>query len=393
MAAAGKRILFIAPQPFFQWRGSPIRVAFDVQALAELGHEVDLLTLPVGEPRAIPGVRVIRVGNPLRVRNIPIGPSAGKAFFDLLLLLRGLRLARRNRYQAIHAIEDAGIVGLLISRRIGARLIFEKHSDPASHKKGRLRAIVLSLYGIVERFTMRHADAIIGTGPGLVDQARRVAPATPVHHIFDIPSSLAEAAPEDVEHIRRQLQENDAELIITYVGSFAVYQGIELMFSSIPLVVRANKRARFVVIGGSEAEIAERKAQMISEGVAHAVTFVGKVPPDELPNYLAASDLLLSPRIAGTNTPLKLLDYLKAGGAIVATDTAANRLLVDDTVALLTPPDASAYAAGMLALLADPDRRRAMGTRGQDLIRERFNFEGFRLRIGRCYEQLDTAAD
>ena len=36
-----QKILFVSPQPFFQWRGSPIRVSFDVQALAELGFEVE----------------------------------------------------------------------------------------------------------------------------------------------------------------------------------------------------------------------------------------------------------------------------------------------------------------------------------------------------------------
>ena len=96
------RVLLISPQPFFQWRGSPIRVGFNALALAEIGFQTDLLTLPVGEKKDIPGVRIIRVPNPFRLRNIPIGPSFGKMFFDLLLLATGLWLSIRKKYDFIH---------------------------------------------------------------------------------------------------------------------------------------------------------------------------------------------------------------------------------------------------------------------------------------------------
>ena len=84
--AVGKKVLLISPQPFFQWRGSPIRVGFNAMALVENGYAVDLLTLPIGDEREIKGVRVIRVANPLGVKNIPIGPSPHKIICDILLL-------------------------------------------------------------------------------------------------------------------------------------------------------------------------------------------------------------------------------------------------------------------------------------------------------------------
>ena len=56
-----KRILFISPQPFFQWRGSPIRVKYNLQALSDLGYEVDLVTLPFGEDVQIDGVTIHRM--------------------------------------------------------------------------------------------------------------------------------------------------------------------------------------------------------------------------------------------------------------------------------------------------------------------------------------------
>jgi len=141
-----EKVLLISPQPFFQWRGSPIRVAFNADALARLGYCVDLLTLPIGEDKKIEGVNVIRVANPFRLRNIPIGPSLPKIFFDVLLLLKGAKLCLRNRYTVIHGVEEAGFIGVILAKLINARVIFEKHSDPFSYKKGFLKNCVLRLY-------------------------------------------------------------------------------------------------------------------------------------------------------------------------------------------------------------------------------------------------------
>ncbi|MDH3327697.1 MAG: hypothetical protein OEM01_00510 [Desulfobulbaceae bacterium] len=130
-----KKILLISPQPFFQWRGSPIRVNFNIQALSELGYSVDLLTLPIGERREMEGVEVIRVANPFRIEQIPIGPSLYKIFFDILILFKGLQLIRKQNYSIIHGIEEAGIIAVLLSRLAACKAIFEKHSDPFSYKK------------------------------------------------------------------------------------------------------------------------------------------------------------------------------------------------------------------------------------------------------------------
>jgi glycosyltransferase involved in cell wall biosynthesis len=388
-----KKVLFISPQPFFQWRGSPIRVGFNVRALAELGMEVDLLTLPLGEPREVPGVRIIRVPNLFLARNVSIGPSLLKAAFDVLLLFKGLALALKNRYDVIHCVEDAGAIGVIIAGLTRSKLVFEKHSDPSSYRKGPLRNLVMWLYARVERFTIRHADAVIGTGPGLAEQAEKVGPGRPVHDIFDIPSSLAESSSETTAGIRGRLQQNEQNILITYVGSFAVYQGVDLMFEAIPIVAEKCPDAQFVIIGGTTKEIAARKTRLADRRVENAVVFAGKIAPDDLPDYLAASDILLSPRLAGVNTPMKLLDYLKAGRAIVATDTAANRLILSEHNAMLVKPDPAAFAEGICTLVENHELRLKLGADGKKLIAEKYNYTEFKKKLAACYESLDKRTD
>lgn len=383
-----KKILLISPQPFFQWRGSPIRVRFNALALVKAGYAVDLLTLPIGDRCDMEGVKVLRVANPLRVKNIPIGPSLHKLFFDCLLLIKGISLIRRSRYTVIHGIEEAGMIAILLSRLSGCRAIFEKHSDPFSYKKGLLKNCLLRAYAAVEKMTVKRADAVIGTGPGLVEQVKNMGTTTRAFHIFDIPSSLVEPRPDDVDRLRARLKKQDNEVLLTFVGSFAVYQGVDLLLQAIPEVTANCGRARFIIIGGTASEIKERKEWLASRGAGQQVDFLGKIPPDVLPEYLAASDILLSPRVSGVNTPLKLLDYFKAGRAIVATDVESNRLLLDPSIAALASPEPTIMAEAMGALVEDEDRREAMGSKGRALHRQRYNFQEYTRRLADCYDYV-----
>ena len=97
---------------------------------------------------------------------------------------------------------------------------------------------------------------------------------------------------------------------------------------------------------------------------------------------------MLSPRLAGINTPLKLLDYLKAGRAIVATDTEANRLILDERTAVLAEAEPSAFADAILRLISDDALRDTLARAGRRLIDETYNFGEFTRRLGACYESL-----
>ena len=127
-------------------------------------------------------------------------------------------------------------------------------------------------------------------------------------------------------------------------------------------------------------------------GLADRVLFPGHVHPDELPHLLAAADILLSPRIAGSNTPLKLLDYLKASRAIVACDNPANRLILDDSTARLAAPDAASFAGSVAALAADAPLRERLGAAGHRLYLSTYNYRQFRQRLSDAYRQLLGAA-
>lgn len=380
------RVLLVSTQPFFQWRGSSIRVKFDLLALESLGVSVELLAMPYGDGIDEVKAPVYCVPALPGVRNLPIGPSVAKLVLDVLILFRALVLAWRHRYDVIHATEEGGTIGWLAARLTGARCIYEKHSDPASYADGTVRRVVMRLYRAVEGFMARHNDAVICTGPGLERQARSYAPQARIHHIPDIPSSLVEPGLDEVSTTRLALADDAESVIVTYVGSFAVYQGVDLVFDAIPLVLERHPGARFAIIGGTPEQIDHYRA--VLGPAAEAVCFTGPVDPDRLPAYLKASDILLAPRRAGINTPLKVLDYFKAGRAIVATDTEANRLILDEGCARLSAFRAEDFAAAIGDLVDDPGTRERIAAEALERYRTRYNFSVFTSQLATVYREL-----
>ncbi len=383
-----KRVLFISPQPFFEWRGSPIRVKFNLIALEKLGYELDFLTLPIGKDEPAISSRVIRAWNLFGSTRIAIGPSLLKLWFDFILLIQAIGLVLRNRYDVLHGTEETGFLCYLLSFICRARCIYEKHSDSDSYTGTGIKKLILGVYNGVERLTIRRADMVICTGPGLEQQARESSPNGNIVCIPDIPSSLVEPTAEQIKNTRAFLASDEGQIIATYVGSFAEYQGVDIIFNAIPTVVAKDPNIKFVIIGGNDEDIAKYRKMLESKGVKDNVTFVGMINPDILPAYLAASDILLAPRKSGINSPLKILDYFKAGAAIVATDTVANQRLLNSNNSVLCEFSASGFARAICELGNDHIMRTTLSGNAHQLYKSTYNFEKFTNQLERAYQSI-----
>src|SRR6185437_5348483 len=99
---AYRRVLIVAPQPFYEDRGTPIAVRQVVEGLSQLGYSVDLLTYPIGSDIQVPGVRLMRTANPFRFKSVPVGLSLKKILLDIPLTLALLSRLRTGAYSCIH---------------------------------------------------------------------------------------------------------------------------------------------------------------------------------------------------------------------------------------------------------------------------------------------------
>jgi glycosyltransferase involved in cell wall biosynthesis len=161
------------------------------------------------------------------------------------------------------------------------------------------------------------------------------------------------ASGRDREAIRVRHGIEPHEKLIVYTGSFVALQALDLLLEAAPRVLAAVPQARFLLVGGKDAEIAELRATATRLGIADKVILEPARPQAEIPGYLAAADALVSPRVQGINPPGKLLSYLASGRPVVATDTLVHNQLLTNECAILTPPDAVGFAEGVIAALTD----------------------------------------
>src|SRR5258707_8714038 len=129
--------------------------------------------------------------------------------------------------------------------------------------------------------------------------------------------------------------------------------------------------------GGLPKQIAGVREEVARRGVADAVVFAGQRPASEIPLYLRMADILVSPRSTGTNTPLKIYQYLRSGTPIVATRLLTHTQVLSDDIAVLTPPAPEGFAEGILHVIADPGAASAIAARARHLADTKYSYEAY----------------
>jgi glycosyltransferase involved in cell wall biosynthesis len=381
------RILFLAPQPFFEVRGTPLAVRHLVQALAALGHEVDLLTFPRGEPAPLSGVRHLRSLD-LPVGRVKAGPSLAKMTLDVPFVLEAAARLARRRYDLVHAVEEAAHLVAPFARLLGVPLVADVDSsipDQLRYSGFATRGPLLWMAESLERHALRHAVAAVTVCASLTEGVRDRAPGLPVFQIEDPPLTDHRRLPgqAEVDGLRRELGLSGGPIVL-YSGNFEPYQGVELLVEAAPEV----PAALVLFMGGETGEIERLRARTRELGVAERCVFAGKRPPSELPLFLATASVLASPRRIGTNTPFKLYTYLASGRPIVATRIASHTQVLDDGLAFLVDPTPAALAAGLRAVLESPDDARARADRALALFEREFSEERYREKVARAYAAI-----
>lgn len=381
------RILFLAPQPFYQERGTPIAIDLALQALEEEGYDIDLVTYPEGEGRNYRRVYHHRVPKVPGVVGVPPGFSWKKIVYSFLMVFTALRLALTRRYIVVHAVEESCFIALLLKVICRIPYVYDMDSSIAQQlveKKPKLRALA-GFFSRCEGFAVRHATAVVAVCPALVALAREYG-ARQVLLLQDI-SLLDRSAPgEAITDLRTELG-SEAPLIL-YVGNLEHYQGVDLLLDGFSLARRWGVSANMAVIGGRSEDVERYRARAEELGVADQARFFGPRPVADLGAYLAQADILASPRSHGNNTPMKIYTYLDAGKALLATRIASHTQALDDDVACLVEPTPEGMAEGIARLAGSAEWRRQLGEAGRRRATERHSWPVYRQALTGFYRNV-----
>ncbi len=355
------KVLFLSPQPFFIPRGTPIAVANLLKAL-EGQIEGKLLTFALGDDIEIP-FEIQRLDRIPFTRTPPPGFSFTKFFYDLSMFDETVRVARK--FDLIHGVEEANFTALFVKKLFGIPYVYDMDSILSSQLEG----LMAKAAKILEKKALKQAIAVIAVSPSLAQYAEKfnrnvfLLPDTPYFHEF----------PEE-EGLKEKLGW-EGKFVFLYAGNFSSYQGIEFLIRAFKIAKKGNFLLALV---GGKMKIDEPSIKVYPP-----------VQPEEVNVYLKAADVLLSPRLVGVNTPMKIYSYLAAGKPIIASKIESHTQVLNSEVAVLLPLDERAWAESMEKLSVDSELRLKLGNAARQLFLEEYSWENFQKRVREIYEKIE----
>lgn len=391
--AGRRKVLVLAPQPFYEDRGTPMAIRELVTAFGRLGYHVDMVSFPVGRDVAIPDVRHIRTANPLRFRHIPIGFTFRKVFLDVLLFVRAYGLLRRHRYFSVHGVEEGAFLALALGRRFGVPVVYEMQSSLpqqlAAHSIFRPRPIQRVLRAC-ERWLLRRVD-MVACSSGLGEYAREIAPEVPVQE-WRYPLLDRTVDEGEIARLKEALGIGRNAFIAAYTGTFESYQGLDEIIAATPRAATEIPGLTIVMVGAQPADATRLQQLADRSGVRDRIRILPRRSAEEIPGFHAMADVLLAPRAAGSNLPLKVFHYMGAARPILATGSAPDGGVLGDGRALVVPHSADGIAAGLVRLHSEPHVAAGMVREARAYADASLGAQEFEASVQAVCERFETPA-
>lgn len=336
--------------------GQLVHVEELVRALERRGHEVTLLAPPLyaDRPFGAEGGIVDRLKRTLPAALYELLELA----YGLLAALRLVSATRRQRpdliYERYSLHTPAGIAARILCR---VPLLLEVNA-PLAEERARFDGLALPrLARAVERLIWRRADRVLVVSEVLAARVR--AAGVPADRIVvtrnGVDLSRLDAAARQAD-VRRELG-LEGRLVLGFVGFVKAWHGLA---SVLDWLARTPFREAVLVVAGDGPALPELRRRAAALGLDGRTRFLGVVPRERIAAVIRSFDIALQPAVVDYAAPLKLVEYMALGRAILAPDTANIReVLTHGESAWLVDPEG--LHAGLDRLAGDPALRARLG--------------------------------
>lgn len=382
------KVLILAPHPYYQERGTPIAVDLLIRALSERGDEIDLLTFHEGEDHSYDRFRIFRIRPIPTVRNLLPGFSVKKIYCDIFMFFRFIGLMRKGRYDIVHAVEESAFMALLVCPMASTPFVYDMDSSMTTQiiDKFPMLKPLHRFLSFLESLPMRYAKAVVPMCDALADEAGKYR-SDNIVVLKDVSLVGQQKSAGKGTDLRTEHGLNDK--VVMYIGNLESYQGIDLLLESFALVCNQNSDSSLVIIGGSEKDIVKYRELSSSLKINDRVYLLGPRPVGQIGHYMEQADVLVSPRIQGLNTPMKVYSYLDSGVAVLATRLSTHTQVMNDEISLLAEPNSADYSKALLTLLNDKELRKRLAAAARITMQRDHSYSAFRQKVNDLYSRLE----
>lgn len=354
-------------QRAFRLRGHEVREVALVEAGAEARADAE-----GGEARGLAG---------LASRAAAHMPAAVKEALELgynaVAYRRLSRAIREFKPDFVYERYAANtFAGLAAARRHGVPFVLEVNSPLAQEKAEHDGLAFRGLTRRVERRLCAGADVTIAV-TGVLARILE-SEGVPAGKVVVMPNGVRRefGTNGDGAAFRRASGIPPQAPVAGFVGWFRAWHGLERLVEIAASPEWRELDVHLVLAGDGPAMPALRELRAASPDLERRVVLRGAVPRNEIESALASFDVAVQPAVTGYACPMKILEYMAAGRAIVAPGSANVReLLTDGESALLCPgganPAAEDLGAAVLRLVRDTDLRKRLGEAARARVFER----------------------
>ena len=308
------------------------------------------------------------VSTPSMLKALPASAAAGG---DAVLANAAIRAAKAADaiYQR-HA--RFSLVGPLLARLTGKPLLLEYNGSEVFISQHWNRTPLLRRLATCEEAALQAASRIFVVSQ--VDRSALIAKGIEPDRIVLNPNGVdaTRFAKGDGAQFRRRHKLDIDDLVIGFVGTFGPWHGAHVLARAFTDVAGVLPRSHLLLIGDGPG-LATTVNIVREASLGHRLIVAGQVPPSEVPGYLDACDILVSPHVPLADgaeffgSPTKVFEYMAAAKAIVASRLGQIGEVLEHGVTawLVEPDDVSGLGEALRALACDPELRRDLGTKAR----------------------------
>lgn len=403
------RVLHVLDHSWPVLSGYSVRSRYLVTAEHQIGMQPQVLTGPLHElddPAAcetsVDNVTYSRTpfgGRFSRALVVARWPIVREAAVVFLLRQRILRLLDTSSVDVIHAHSPAlcGLAAWQASQSRNTAFVYEVRAfwEDAAVDQNRIRhdSAVYRFSRGLESFVSRRADAVVGIAKPMLDDLR--ARGVNTEKLFHVPNGV------DAETFCSRTRDTElaaklklgSDPVLGFIGTMYRYEGISWLVRAVTELRRRGTLCQLLIAGNGE-DFSEVVTAVKQAGAEDYIRVLGTIPHDLVQRYYSLMDVMVYPRhsvrLTELVTPLKPLEALALGKAVLASNVGGIRELVnpEETALLFQPDDIEDFCQQAQRLLKDETLRARLGKRAQQMI---LRDKDWKI-LARRYEEVYEAA-
>jgi glycosyltransferase involved in cell wall biosynthesis len=383
-----KRVVgMVAACPFPSSQGSQVLIRQLSGALTRLGHSVHVISYPFGDLPPDPFYQLHRIKALVPFKKLDPGPSLLKPVLDLLLLIKVIAVARREKIDLLHGHNYEGIiVAWAAGKWVGIPSIYNCHSlladELPTYFSARLTKRLSRLFGnLIDRITASLPDYTIAISPEISRQDT---------HTEEKGGRVKYLTPgivrEEWEGIDLRDEVREEGLRIVYTGNLARFQNIQQLLEVIRSVCLEFPDVTLEVITPSNIDPLVDLARSV--GVDTNLSVIVENDFKEIIPRLLRADIACSMRTMKSGFPVKNLNYMAAGLPIICYESGAKGIIDGETGFVVKDNDTIAFTRAASKLLKDKVLRKSMGKKGREIAFRDYNWEDLIVKVEEIHESL-----